>query len=104
MVVLEWYVEENGQRLLAEFYQWQLKSSKKVSLESPILSKKKLSRKFDTFFPPKDTLNQPGAFEDFVKEVQSMHALDHENLIRLYGIGESYECFVRKRALVKYQF
>ena len=34
----------------------------------------------------KDTLNQPGAFEDFVKEVQSMHALDHENLIRLYGI------------------
>ena len=34
----------------------------------------------------KETLNQPGAFEDFVKEVQSMHALDHENLIRLYGI------------------
>jgi activated CDC42 kinase 1 len=32
------------------------------------------------FFTP------PGAFEDFVKEVQSMHALDHENLIRLYGI------------------
>jgi serine/threonine protein kinase len=25
-------------------------------------------------------------FEDFVKEVQSMHSLDHENLIRLYGI------------------
>ena len=33
-----------------------------------------------------DTLTQPGVFEDFVKEVQSMHALDHENLIRLYGI------------------
>jgi len=33
-----------------------------------------------------DTLTQPGAFEDFVKEVQSMHCLDHENLIRLYGI------------------
>ena len=33
-----------------------------------------------------DTLTQPGVFEDFVKEVQSMHVLDHENLIRLYGI------------------
>ena len=33
-----------------------------------------------------DTLTQPGVFEDFVKEVQAMHALDHENLIRLYGI------------------
>ena len=33
-----------------------------------------------------DTLTQPGVFEDFVKEVQSMHCLDHENLIRLYGI------------------
>ncbi len=33
-----------------------------------------------------DTLTQPGIFEDFVKEVQSMHCLDHENLIRLYGI------------------
>ena len=33
-----------------------------------------------------DTLTQPGVFEDFVKEVQSMHSLDHENLIRLYGI------------------
>ena len=32
-----------------------------------------------------DTLTQPGVFEDFVKEVQSMHVLDHENLIRLYG-------------------
>ncbi len=33
-----------------------------------------------------DTMAQPGVFEDFVKEVQSMHCLDHENLIRLYGI------------------
>ena len=33
-----------------------------------------------------DTLTQPGAFEDFVKECTAMHALDHENLIRLYGI------------------
>lgn len=33
-----------------------------------------------------DTLAQPGAFEDFVKECTAMHALDHENLIRLYGI------------------
>ena len=42
----------------------------------------------------KDTLNQPGAFEDFVKEVQSMHALDHENLIRLYGIVMSQVDFL----------
>ena len=33
-----------------------------------------------------DTLAQPGAFEDFVKECTAMHALDHENLVRLYGI------------------
>ena len=33
-----------------------------------------------------DALAQPGAFEDFVKEVNSMHHLDHANLIRLYGI------------------
>ncbi len=33
-----------------------------------------------------DTLTQPGAFEDFVKEVQSMHILDHDNLVRLYGV------------------
>jgi serine/threonine protein kinase len=29
-----------------------------------------------------DALSQPGVFEDFVKEVQSMHQLDHPNLIR----------------------
>jgi activated CDC42 kinase 1 len=29
-----------------------------------------------------DALSQPGIFEDFVKEVQSMHQLDHPNLIR----------------------
>ena len=33
-----------------------------------------------------DALSQPGAFEDFVKEVNSMHSLDHPNLIRLYGV------------------
>lgn len=29
-----------------------------------------------------DALNQPGIFEDFVKEVQAMHQLDHHNLVR----------------------
>lgn len=33
-----------------------------------------------------DTLSQPGVMEDFFKEVQSMHMLDHPNLIRLYGV------------------
>ncbi|XP_063232759.1 activated Cdc42 kinase Ack [Bacillus rossius redtenbacheri] len=33
-----------------------------------------------------DALSQPGVFEDFIKEVQSMHNLDHPNLIRLYGV------------------
>uniref|UniRef100_T1JF86 Uncharacterized protein n=1 Tax=Strigamia maritima TaxID=126957 RepID=T1JF86_STRMM len=33
-----------------------------------------------------DALSQPGAFEDFVKEVNAMHQLDHVNLIRLYGV------------------
>lgn len=36
-----------------------------------------------------DALAQPGAFEDFVKEVNAMHILDHPNLIRLYGISLS---------------
>lgn len=30
-----------------------------------------------------DALNQPGIFEDFIKEVQAMHCLSHQNLIRL---------------------
>ena len=34
----------------------------------------------------KDALALPGAFEDFVKEVNAMHSLDHPNLIRLYGV------------------
>lgn len=29
-----------------------------------------------------DALNQPGVFEDFIKEVQAMHVLCHTNLIR----------------------
>ncbi|XP_076251384.1 activated Cdc42 kinase isoform X1 [Rhynchophorus ferrugineus] len=33
-----------------------------------------------------DALNQPGVFEDFIKEVQAMHCLSHQYLIRLYGI------------------
>ncbi|XP_044012372.1 uncharacterized protein LOC122855227 isoform X2 [Aphidius gifuensis] len=33
-----------------------------------------------------DALNQPGVIEDFVSEVQAMHTLDHQNLIRLYGV------------------
>ncbi|KAK7794773.1 hypothetical protein R5R35_004117 [Gryllus longicercus] len=33
-----------------------------------------------------DAITQPGIFEDFVREVQAMHALDHQNLIRLYGV------------------
>lgn len=33
-----------------------------------------------------DNLTQPGIMEDFFKEVQAMHALDHANLIRLYGV------------------
>ncbi|KAK0175437.1 hypothetical protein PV327_009188 [Microctonus hyperodae] len=33
-----------------------------------------------------DALTQPNVIEDFVSEVQAMHTLDHNNLIRLYGI------------------
>ncbi|XP_062619614.1 activated CDC42 kinase 1-like [Saccostrea cucullata] len=33
-----------------------------------------------------DALAQSGAFEDFVKEVNAMHSLNHPNLIQLYGI------------------
>ncbi|XP_076300615.1 activated Cdc42 kinase [Lasioglossum baleicum] len=33
-----------------------------------------------------DALTQPSVIEDFVSEVQSMHTLDHHNLIRLYGV------------------
>ncbi|XP_014213199.1 tyrosine-protein kinase sid-3 isoform X2 [Copidosoma floridanum] len=33
-----------------------------------------------------DALTQPNVIEDFVSEVQSMHTLDHHNLIRLYGV------------------
>ncbi|CAH0554680.1 unnamed protein product [Brassicogethes aeneus] len=33
-----------------------------------------------------DALNQPGIFDDFIKEVQAMHVLSHPNLIRLYGV------------------
>uniref|UniRef100_A0A8D8YH53 Activated CDC42 kinase 1 n=1 Tax=Cacopsylla melanoneura TaxID=428564 RepID=A0A8D8YH53_9HEMI len=33
-----------------------------------------------------DAFTQPGIFEDFMKEVQAMHSLDHPQLIRLYGV------------------
>ncbi|KAL3269984.1 hypothetical protein HHI36_009040 [Cryptolaemus montrouzieri] len=33
-----------------------------------------------------DALSHPGVFEDFIKEVQAMHVLNHKNLIRLYGV------------------
>ncbi|XP_077862548.1 activated CDC42 kinase 1-like, partial [Saccoglossus kowalevskii] len=33
-----------------------------------------------------EALCQPGMFDDFVKEVNAMHLLDHPNLIRLYGV------------------
>ncbi|GAB6023117.1 hypothetical protein CHUAL_007203 [Chamberlinius hualienensis] len=34
----------------------------------------------------KDALAQESAFEDFVKEVNAMHHLNHPNLIQLYGV------------------
>lgn len=33
-----------------------------------------------------DNLNQPGIIDDFFREVQAMHALDHPNLVRLHGV------------------
>ncbi|XP_065082487.1 activated Cdc42 kinase Ack [Ochlerotatus camptorhynchus] len=33
-----------------------------------------------------DTLAQPGVIEDFFKEVQAMHTLNHANLVRLHGV------------------
>lgn len=33
-----------------------------------------------------DTLSQPGVIEDFFKEVQAMHTLNHPNLVRLHGV------------------
>ncbi|KAL9702887.1 hypothetical protein quinque_006405 [Culex quinquefasciatus] len=33
-----------------------------------------------------DTLSQPGVIEDFFKEVQAMHTLNHANLVRLHGV------------------
>lgn len=33
-----------------------------------------------------DALAQPGAFDDFMKEVNAMHQLNHSNLIQLYGV------------------
>ncbi|KAJ8375884.1 hypothetical protein SKAU_G00064640 [Synaphobranchus kaupii] len=33
-----------------------------------------------------DVLSQPDALDDFIREVNAMHSLDHQNLIRLYGV------------------
>uniref|UniRef100_A0A8C8D8M3 Activated CDC42 kinase 1 n=1 Tax=Oncorhynchus tshawytscha TaxID=74940 RepID=A0A8C8D8M3_ONCTS len=33
-----------------------------------------------------DMLSQPEALDDFICEVNAMHSLDHQNLIRLYGV------------------
>ncbi|KAL0966857.1 hypothetical protein UPYG_G00301030 [Umbra pygmaea] len=33
-----------------------------------------------------DVLSQPDALDDFICEVNAMHDLDHQNLIRLYGV------------------
>ncbi|KAK6302289.1 hypothetical protein J4Q44_G00266440 [Coregonus suidteri] len=33
-----------------------------------------------------DMLRQPDALDDFICEVNAMHSLDHQNLIRLYGV------------------
>ncbi|KAM6918331.1 activated CDC42 kinase 1-like [Xenentodon cancila] len=34
-----------------------------------------------------DVLSHPDALEDFICEVNAMHSLDHQNLIRLYGVA-----------------
>uniref|UniRef100_A0A8C4YJ06 Activated CDC42 kinase 1 n=1 Tax=Gopherus evgoodei TaxID=1825980 RepID=A0A8C4YJ06_9SAUR len=33
-----------------------------------------------------EVLSQPEALDDFIREVNAMHSLDHRNLIRLYGV------------------
>ncbi|XP_062377363.1 activated CDC42 kinase 1 isoform X4 [Sardina pilchardus] len=33
-----------------------------------------------------DLLEQPEGLDDFIREVNAMHSLDHQNLIRLYGV------------------
>nr|XP_023660013.1 activated CDC42 kinase 1-like isoform X2 [Paramormyrops kingsleyae]XP_023660014.1 activated CDC42 kinase 1-like isoform X2 [Paramormyrops kingsleyae] len=33
-----------------------------------------------------DLLDQPDALDDFIREVNAMHSLSHQNLIRLYGV------------------
>uniref|UniRef100_A0AAY4BCM7 Activated CDC42 kinase 1 n=1 Tax=Denticeps clupeoides TaxID=299321 RepID=A0AAY4BCM7_9TELE len=34
----------------------------------------------------RDVLSHPDALDDFTREVNAMHSLDHQNLIRLYGV------------------
>lgn len=33
-----------------------------------------------------DLLEQGDGLDDFIREVNAMHSLDHHNLIRLYGV------------------
>ena len=33
-----------------------------------------------------DLLEQPEGLDDFIREVNAMHSLDHQNLITLYGV------------------
>ncbi|XP_031410905.1 activated CDC42 kinase 1 isoform X6 [Meleagris gallopavo] len=37
-----------------------------------------------------DVLSQPEVLDDFIREVNAMHSLDHKNLIRLYGVVLSH--------------
>ncbi|XP_019358999.1 PREDICTED: activated CDC42 kinase 1 isoform X2 [Gavialis gangeticus] len=37
-----------------------------------------------------DVLSQPEVLDDFIREVNAMHSLDHRNLIRLYGVVLSH--------------
>ena len=45
-----------------------------------------LSLDLKPLFSQIDSLGQSDAFQDFIKEVNSMHTIDHPNLIRLYGV------------------
>ncbi|XP_051841472.1 activated CDC42 kinase 1 isoform X1 [Antechinus flavipes] len=52
--------------------EWDAPSGKKVSVAVKCLKP--------------DVLSQPEAMDDFIREVNAMHSLDHRNLIRLYGV------------------
>lgn len=62
---------------MAALYMWQLTQDWLYIIFQKLVAVKVLRN---------DALSMPGAFEDFVKEVNVMHNLDHPNLIRLFGI------------------